>query len=217
MFARLLALVAFVLVGGIARDRDDAVSANLAVPIMTNVMGQLDQPPRLAPSSRKVVKMLCKLSGSVLCALVAFAACGRSPSSGSSVEITAVPPPSYDVTSAPTGAPVVAELTMAPNVPPPTRRTRPAKVIVNLEVKEVQKPIADGVDYTFWTFGGEVPGKFIRVRQGDHVEFHLQNHPDNKMPHNIDLHGVTGPGGGAASSFTAPGCCQTMLSVPLHP
>jgi nitrite reductase (NO-forming) len=25
------------------------------------------------------------------------------------------------------------------------------------------------------------------------------------MPHNIDLHGVTGPGGGAASTFTAPG------------
>jgi nitrite reductase (NO-forming) len=65
--------------------------------------------------------------------------------------------------------------------------------------------ISDGVDYTFWTFGGQVPGKFIRVRQGDTVEFHLQNHPDNKMPHNIDLHAVTGPGGGAASSFTAPG------------
>jgi nitrite reductase (NO-forming) len=43
------------------------------------------------------------------------------------------------------------------------------------------------------------------VRQGDTVEFHLKNHPDSKMPHNIDLHGVTGPGGGAASSFTAPG------------
>ena len=25
------------------------------------------------------------------------------------------------------------------------------------------------------------------------------------MPHNIDLHAVTGPGGGAASTFTAPG------------
>jgi nitrite reductase (NO-forming) len=37
------------------------------------------------------------------------------------------------------------------------------------------------------------------------VEFHLKNHPGSKMPHNIDLHGVTGPGGGAASSFTAPG------------
>jgi nitrite reductase (NO-forming) len=43
------------------------------------------------------------------------------------------------------------------------------------------------------------------VRQGDTVEFHLRNDPSNKMPHNIDLHGVTGPGGGAASSFTAPG------------
>ncbi|MBQ4856523.1 nitrite reductase, copper-containing, partial [Rhodanobacter sp. B2A1Ga4] len=49
------------------------------------------------------------------------------------------------------------------------------------------------------------PGSFIRVRQGDTVEFHLKNAPDSKMPHNIDLHGVTGPGGGAASSFTAPG------------
>jgi nitrite reductase (NO-forming) len=61
------------------------------------------------------------------------------------------------------------------------------------------------VTYTFWTFGGTVPGSFIRVRQGDTVEFHLKNHPDSKMPHNIDLHAVTGPGGGAASSFTAPG------------
>ena len=66
-------------------------------------------------------------------------------------------------------------------------------------------PISEGVTYMFWTFGGTVPGSFIRVRQGDTVEFHLKNAPDSKMPHNIDLHGVTGPGGGAASSFTAPG------------
>ena len=65
--------------------------------------------------------------------------------------------------------------------------------------------MADGVEYLFWTFGGEVPGLFIRVREGDLVEFHLGNHPTSKMPHNIDLHAVTGPGGGAASSFTAPG------------
>ena len=90
-------------------------------------------------------------------------------------------------------------------MPPPITRRDPAKVVVHLEVREVTLPISDGVEYTFWTFGGQVPGKFIRVRQGDTVEFHLQNHPDSKMPHNIDLHGVTGPGGGAASSFTAPG------------
>jgi len=61
------------------------------------------------------------------------------------------------------------------------------------------------VMYTFWTFGGTVPGNFLRVREGDTVEFHLLNHPDSKMPHNIDLHSVTGPGGGASASFTAPG------------
>jgi len=105
----------------------------------------------------------------------------------------------------PQGAPVEATLTSAPEVPPATGRKQPAKVIVKLEVREVELPISEGVTYTFWTFGGQVPGKFIRVRQGDTVEFHLRNHPDNKMPHNIDLHAVTGPGGGAASSFTAPG------------
>ena len=99
----------------------------------------------------------------------------------------------------------VAVLTDAPNVPPPITRTHATKVIVNLEVQEVVKPLADGVNYTFWTFGGSVPGKFIRIREGDEVEFNLNNHPSSKMPHNIDLHAVTGPGGGAAASFTAPG------------
>lgn len=98
-----------------------------------------------------------------------------------------------------------AVLADAPNVPPPISRRHPAKVVVNLEVREVVKRLADGVDYTFWTFGGSVPGKFIRVREGDEVEFHLNNHPSSSMAHNIDLHAVTGPGGGAAASVTAPG------------
>jgi nitrite reductase (NO-forming) len=105
----------------------------------------------------------------------------------------------------PQGPPIRAELTDPPRVPAPTGRKAPAKVIVELEVVEQVMRMSDGVDYTFWTFGGKVPGKFIRIRQGDTVEFHLRNHPDSKMPHNIDLHAVTGPGGGAASSFTAPG------------
>ena len=105
----------------------------------------------------------------------------------------------------PQGAPIHAVLGIPPNVPPPIHRNYPAKVIVELEVIEKEMPISEGVTYTYWTFGGTVPGSFIRVRQGDTVEFHLKNNPNNKMPHNIDLHGVTGPGGGAASSFTAPG------------
>lgn len=106
---------------------------------------------------------------------------------------------------APTGRPIVAKLTDAPNVPPPIHRDRPAKVVVDLEVKEVEGELADGVRYVFWTFGGKVPGKFIRVREGDTVELHLRNAADNKMPHNIDLHAVTGPGGGAEATFVAPG------------
>ncbi|HZP65005.1 MAG TPA: copper-containing nitrite reductase [Rudaea sp.] len=105
----------------------------------------------------------------------------------------------------PRGDPIRATLTTPPNVPAPTYRDHPAKVIVDIEVIEKEMPISEGVTYTFWTFGGTVPGKFIRVRQGDTVELHLKNNPNNKMPHNIDLHGVTGPGGGAASTFTAPG------------
>ncbi|WP_295361973.1 copper-containing nitrite reductase [Arenimonas sp.] len=105
----------------------------------------------------------------------------------------------------PQGEMIEAVLTAPPHVPPPTNRDYPAKVKVTLEVREVDMEIAEGVTYTFWTFGGTVPGSFIRVRQGDTVEFHLHNHPDSKMPHNIDLHGVTGPGGGASSTFTAPG------------
>jgi nitrite reductase (NO-forming) len=110
-----------------------------------------------------------------------------------------------------------AVLTDAPLVPPPIKRDYPTKVVVNLEVREVVQRLADGVDYAFWTFGGRVPGKFIRVKQGDVVELHLNNHPGSKMPHNIDLHAVTGPGGGATSTFTAPGHSSQFSFTALNP
>lgn len=110
-----------------------------------------------------------------------------------------------------------AVLTSPPQVPPPITRKHPTKVVVKLEIKELVKTLSSGVKYTYWTFGGDVPGKFIRIREGDQVEFHLHNHPDNKMPHNIDLHAVTGPGGGAASSFTAPGHTSQFSFKALNP
>ena len=70
-----------------------------------------------------------------------------------------------------------AVLAEAPNVPPPITRKHATQVIVNLEVKELTKRLADGVEYVFWTFGGNVPGSFIRIREGDLVEFHLHNNP----------------------------------------
>ncbi len=111
----------------------------------------------------------------------------------------------------------VAILTFAPNVPPPISRKHATKVIVNLEVIEKEMEMMDGVKYNFWTFGGQVPGKFIRVREGDLVEFHLKNDPSSKLPHNIDLHAVTGPGGGAVSTFTAPGHETQFSFTALNP
>ena len=98
-----------------------------------------------------------------------------------------------------------AILTDAPNVPPPVKRKTPARVLVDLEVIEVINEIADGVKYTLWTYGGNVPGKMIRVREGDTVVFKLINKTANMVPHNIDLHSVTGPGGGAKVTLISPG------------
>ncbi|HEU4501934.1 MAG TPA: copper-containing nitrite reductase [Nitrospira sp.] len=119
--------------------------------------------------------------------------------------------------TAQSGGTIPAILTDAPQVPPRITRRHPSKIIIELEVSEVNLPMADGVEYTFWTFGGKVPGKFIRVRQGDTVEFHLMNHPESRFPHNIDLHAVTGPGGGAASSNTAPGRRTQFTFKALNP
>ncbi|TDR76632.1 copper-containing nitrite reductase [Paludibacterium purpuratum] len=102
--------------------------------------------------------------------------------------------------------PTIHETLVAPpQVPPPITRKSPARVVVDLTVEEVERDIAPGTSYTFWTFGGSVPGRMIRVREGDTVELHLHNLASNKLPHNIDLHAVSGPGGGAPQTLVAPG------------
>jgi nitrite reductase (NO-forming) len=111
----------------------------------------------------------------------------------------------------------VAVLTQAPNVPPPITRNHATKVIVNLDVIEKTMRLADSVTYNMWTFGGSVPGRFIRVREGDLVELHLKNDKTSSMPHNIDLHAVTGPGGGAKHSMTLPGGESVFTFTALNP
>ena len=110
-----------------------------------------------------------------------------------------------------------AELTAPPFVPAPVGDRPAKKLLVNMEILEKEGTMTDGVKYMYWTFGGSVPGSFIRTRVGDEVEFTLSNHPDNKLPHNIDLHAVTGPGGGATSSFVAPGHEKTFSFKTLNP
>ncbi|MDP4216623.1 MAG: copper-containing nitrite reductase [Bacteroidota bacterium] len=110
-----------------------------------------------------------------------------------------------------------AELTHAPFVPAGRDNLQAEKVVVHLEVVEKVMNLADGVKYTYWTFGGTVPGPMIRVQEGDLVEMHLSNNPNNKMPHNIDLHAVSGPGGGAEASLTVPGHTSVFSFRAMNP
>ena len=111
----------------------------------------------------------------------------------------------------------VAQLVAPPMVPAPITRNHATRVIVNLEVIEKTMKLANGVDYEFWTFGGSVPGNFIRVREGDLVQFKLLNRHDSHQPHNIDLHAVTGQGGGAEATAVGPGQDATFTFRALNP
>ena len=103
-----------------------------------------------------------------------------------------------------------AVVTHAPEVPPPVNRDHAALVKVKMETIEKTMKMADGVDYTYWTFNGDVPGQMIRVREGDTVEVEFSNNPNSTVPHNVDFHASTGTGGGAAATFTAPGRTSTF-------
>ena len=104
-----------------------------------------------------------------------------------------------------------------PAVPDPVLRRAPARVAVRLVTQEVVAPLAEGVGYAFWTYNGTVPGTFLRVRQGDAVEVRLVNPPESRVPHNVDLHAVTGPAGGAGASLTRPGDSTTFTFTALAP
>lgn len=139
-------------------------------------------------------------------------ACSGSASAESATSTVPIRVPSDDIVGQET-----AVITTAPSVPAPITRRHATKMIVKLEMIEKKMRLADGVDYTMWTFGGSVPGSFMRVREGDLVEFHLSNAANSTMPHNIDLHAVTGPGGGAAASLTLPGHESVFTFTALNP
>ncbi len=153
------------------------------------------------------------LATAALLATFSLAGCGA-PVDAAVIERASVPvrTPSDEVTGE-----EIAVLTEAPNVPAPITRTHATKVIVNLDVIEKTMRLADSVEYTMWTFGGTMPGRFIRVREGDLVELHLKNAANSTMPHNIDLHAVTGPGGGAKSSLTLPGGESVFTFTAMNP
>jgi nitrite reductase (NO-forming) len=104
-------------------------------------------------------------------------------------------------------------------IPPPITRSNPTTVTVNLVIKEVIAELAPGKQFWFWCFAEKkgdvvgpctVPGPMIRVMEGDTVVINLTNDSNNVEPHNIDLHAVIGPGGGAAVTDVEPGETKTL-------
>lgn len=101
---------------------------------------------------------------------------------------------------------------------PPPLGDRPAEVVrIKLRAVELEGRLADGATYTYWTFDGKVPGPFIRVKQGDWVKITLENDPSSRMVHSIDLHAVTGPGGGSVVTQVSPGQEKTFSFRALNP
>ena len=104
------------------------------------------------------------------------------------------------------GLPVIkSEPVFAPDVPPPVDRDYEAKVIVTLEATEYRGELSKGVEYDFWGYNAHVPGPFVRVREGDTLEFHFKNSASSKNSHTVDFHAMTGPCGAACVLMTEPG------------
>jgi nitrite reductase (NO-forming) len=98
----------------------------------------------------------------------------------------------------------------ANNLPKPLTRSQSKTVKINLEAVEVISKIAPNILYHYWTFDQTVPGPFIRVREGDKVELSLKNDLSSSHSHAIDLHAVTGPGGGKAVTEVSAGESKTL-------
>ena len=103
------------------------------------------------------------------------------------------------------------------DLPPPLHRRSSELVKLTLEAVELEGQLVDGTSYTYWTFGGQVPGPFLRVRVDDRVEITLRNRKESQLAHSIDLHAVTGPGGGSAILKVKPGEEQTLTFKAIKP
>jgi nitrite reductase (NO-forming) len=128
-----------------------------------------------------------------------------------SLPVAAVP------TIAPAAADAVSVVRNPSDLPAPIGDRGPQTLRVDLTTQEVKGILADGTTFDYFTFDGKVPGPMLRVRQGDTVELYLHNDPTSLYSHSIDLHSVTGPGGGAVYTQTLPGGETSFRFQALNP
>ncbi len=98
----------------------------------------------------------------------------------------------------------------ATDLPPPLQRNSVKTIEIKLVATEVISDIAPVTSFHYWTFDNTVPGPFLRVRKGDTILLSLHNDKSSSHNHSIDLHAVSGPGGGALLTEVEPGETKTM-------
>ena len=147
------------------------------------------------------------------------AAAAPAPATSTTSSMADMPGMASASASAPDIKPLPADLAPlpAPQAAGPINRSQPAYVKFDLTTQKVTAKMADGVAYDYWTFNGTVPGPMLRVLEGDTVEIDLHNAPDAGVTHSIDLHAVTGPGGGAKVMQIAPGEDGAFRFTALNP
>jgi len=118
----------------------------------------------------------------------------------------------------PFGLPVVSRVAGEPTgIPGPITRRRATTVRETLVVREAVAEIEPGVTFPFMTFDGQVPGRMIRARQGDEIHLRIENPAGNRRLHNVDLHAVYGPGGGAKATKAGPGEANEFVFQARYP
>ncbi len=103
------------------------------------------------------------------------------------------------------------------DIPAPINRNRSVTHDITLESKDLISEIEPGVEFKYMTYGGQVPGPMIRVRQGDKVNLTFKNNSQNTLLHNVDFHAVYGTGGGANATLCPPGKTQELHFKLMYP
>jgi nitrite reductase (NO-forming) len=99
----------------------------------------------------------------------------------------------------------------------PVDGSDPVTKEVHFKIREVNAEIVDGTTRELWTFNGKIPGPMIRAQVGDVLDFYLHNPKNNSLPHNIDFHAVTGPGGGSVALDATPGATSHLRAKLIKP
>ena len=111
-----------------------------------------------------------------------------------------------------------ADISRAPeDMPAPVGDRAPRHLQFKLTTEEVVGQLDDDTTFTYWTFNGKVPGPMLRARVGDTITVSLSNAANSRMNHSVDMHAVTGPGGGAAVMQVPPGETRSFTFKALKP